>query len=211
MRASLFFVPNGLLSVAVVAFPVILVVGFLFLSQQKTGIHWGIPWVVYVAGGGLTFFTSAFLYFLEGLQPGRTHPEAQALHHRPDHGVHVAGPRVPVRPPRPFPLHAGGGALRRLRDLAPLRAPVRHFPVGIKGCRLFVEKADPLPSLAICLELVLGLFHLSGLPAAGIPVPRPCGGGEGGPIPHALDGRFCRLQFMALRGDAPSQYVRVEA
>ncbi len=65
--ASLFvFCAKWALSVAVVAFPVILVVGFLFLSQRKTGIHWGIPWIVYVAGGGLTFFTSAFLYFLEG-------------------------------------------------------------------------------------------------------------------------------------------------
>jgi hypothetical protein len=54
------------LSVAVVAFPVILLVGFLFLSQKKTDVHWGISWVVYVAGGGVTFFTSALLCFLEG-------------------------------------------------------------------------------------------------------------------------------------------------
>jgi hypothetical protein len=65
--ASLFvFCVKWALSVAAVAFPVILLVGFLFLSQKKTGIPWGIPWVVYVAGGGVTFFTSALLCFLEG-------------------------------------------------------------------------------------------------------------------------------------------------
>ena len=65
--ASLFvFCAKWALSVAAVAFPVILLAGFLFLSQKKTGIPWGIPWVVYVAGGGVTFFTSALLCFLEG-------------------------------------------------------------------------------------------------------------------------------------------------
>ena len=65
--ASLFvFCAKWALSVAVVAFPVIFLVGFLFLSQQKTAIRWGIPWVVYVAGGGVTFFTSGLLCFLEG-------------------------------------------------------------------------------------------------------------------------------------------------
>jgi hypothetical protein len=65
--ASLFvFCTKWALSVAVVAFPVILLVGFLFLSQQKTGVTWSIPWVVYVAGGSVTFFTSAILCFLEG-------------------------------------------------------------------------------------------------------------------------------------------------
>ena len=52
--------------VAFVAFPIILLVGFLFLSQKTTSIAWGIPWLVYVAGGALTFLTSALLYFLEG-------------------------------------------------------------------------------------------------------------------------------------------------
>ena len=52
--------------VASVAFPIILLVGFLFLSQQNDRIALGIPWLVYVAGGALTFLTSALLYFLEG-------------------------------------------------------------------------------------------------------------------------------------------------
>ncbi len=65
--ASLFvFCTKWAFAVALVAFPVILLVGFLFLAQQKTGVRWGMPWIIYVAGGGLTFFNSALLYFLEG-------------------------------------------------------------------------------------------------------------------------------------------------
>lgn len=65
--ASLFvFCTRWALLVAAVAFPVILLIGFLFLSRQQTGITWGMPWVVYVAGGGVTFLLTCFLSFLEG-------------------------------------------------------------------------------------------------------------------------------------------------
>lgn len=65
--ASLFaFCSRWALSVALVAFPIILLVGFLFLMQKTTGVSWGLPWTIYVAGGMLTFFNSAILYFLEG-------------------------------------------------------------------------------------------------------------------------------------------------
>jgi hypothetical protein len=64
---SLFvFSSRWALLVASVAFPLILLIGFLFLSQKTTAIAWGVPWLVYVAGGALTFLTSALLYFLEG-------------------------------------------------------------------------------------------------------------------------------------------------
>ncbi len=65
--ASLFvFCTKWALSVAAIAFPIILVTGFIFLSQNETGTAWGLPWVVYVVGSGVAFFGSALLYFLEG-------------------------------------------------------------------------------------------------------------------------------------------------
>lgn len=65
--ASLFiFCIRWALLVGTIAFPVILLIGFVFLSQKKTDIGWGFPWTVYVAGGSLTFINSAILYFLEG-------------------------------------------------------------------------------------------------------------------------------------------------
>lgn len=65
--ASLFvFCTKWALVAAAIAFPIILVAGFIFLSQNETGTTWELPWVVYVAGSGVTFFGSALLYFLEG-------------------------------------------------------------------------------------------------------------------------------------------------
>jgi hypothetical protein len=66
LRSLFVFSARWTVLVSSFAFPIILLIGFLFLSQKKTEIAWGIPWIVYVAGGGLTFFTSALLYFLEG-------------------------------------------------------------------------------------------------------------------------------------------------
>jgi hypothetical protein len=49
-----------------VAFPVILVVGLIFVSSKPTDIHWVVPWMAYLTGTALTFLTSAVLYFIEG-------------------------------------------------------------------------------------------------------------------------------------------------
>jgi hypothetical protein len=65
--ASLFvFCTKWALAVVCMAFPIILVIGFLFLSQKPSGLSWTWPWVLYVAGAGLTFFASAIIYFIEG-------------------------------------------------------------------------------------------------------------------------------------------------
>jgi hypothetical protein len=52
--------------VAVIAFPIMWLIGFLFLSQSKSGVLWGVPWATCVVGGAITFFTGALLSFLEG-------------------------------------------------------------------------------------------------------------------------------------------------
>ncbi|MCG6533929.1 MAG: hypothetical protein L7F78_04415, partial [Syntrophales bacterium LBB04] len=65
--SSLFiFCTKWTLLVSSIAFPIILLIGFLFLSQKQTAISWGLPWIVYVVGGAVTFLGSALLYFLEG-------------------------------------------------------------------------------------------------------------------------------------------------
>ena len=65
--ASLFvFCLKWALIVTALAFPVILIIGFLFLGQKETLLNWTIPWIVYAAGAGLTFLSSAIIYFIEG-------------------------------------------------------------------------------------------------------------------------------------------------
>jgi hypothetical protein len=54
------------LMVVSVAFPVILMVGFIFISRKPTGIQWAVPWTVYLVGSALIFLSSSILYFIEG-------------------------------------------------------------------------------------------------------------------------------------------------
>jgi hypothetical protein len=65
--ASLFvFCLRWVILMVSVAFPVILVLGLIFISRKSTDVHWVAPWIVYTAGTTLTFLTSALLYFIEG-------------------------------------------------------------------------------------------------------------------------------------------------
>lgn len=49
-----------------IAFPIILIIGFLVLNQKQTEIDWFIPWVVYGLASVLVFFNSMLLSFIEG-------------------------------------------------------------------------------------------------------------------------------------------------
>lgn len=65
--ASLFvFCSKWAFLVTCVAFPIILVIGFVFLGQKETSVVWVTPWAIYAAGAALTFLTSAAIYFVEG-------------------------------------------------------------------------------------------------------------------------------------------------
>jgi hypothetical protein len=65
--ASLFvFCVKWALLVSAAAFPVIFIVGILFLSRRTSGVSWHLPWLVYLIGAAITFLTSALFCFLEG-------------------------------------------------------------------------------------------------------------------------------------------------
>lgn len=49
-----------------IAFPVILVVGFFILDQKQTEINWVLPWMIYGLASVFIFVNSMFLSFIEG-------------------------------------------------------------------------------------------------------------------------------------------------
>lgn len=49
-----------------IAFPIILVVGFVMLDQKQTQIHWVLPWVIYGLASVFVFVNSMLLSFIEG-------------------------------------------------------------------------------------------------------------------------------------------------
>ena len=53
-------------SIGVVAFPIILFIGFIILNQKETEINWVIPWVIYGIASSLIFVNSMLLSFIEG-------------------------------------------------------------------------------------------------------------------------------------------------
>lgn len=54
------------IAVVLVAFPMILCVGFFILSQKSTIVSWMIPWIIYGAGSALAFLNSIVFSFFEG-------------------------------------------------------------------------------------------------------------------------------------------------
>lgn len=54
------------IGMGLIAFPIILIIGFLILNQKRTEIDWFIPWVVYGLASVLVFFNSMLLSFIEG-------------------------------------------------------------------------------------------------------------------------------------------------
>ncbi|MFA6740651.1 MAG: hypothetical protein WCR78_04090 [Arcobacteraceae bacterium] len=49
-----------------IAFPIILIIGFLVLNQKQTELNWFMPWVIYGLASVLVFFNSMLLSFIEG-------------------------------------------------------------------------------------------------------------------------------------------------
>ena len=54
------------LGVGIIAFPIILIIGFFILNQKNTQIEWIIPWVIYGIASSLVFINSMLLSFIEG-------------------------------------------------------------------------------------------------------------------------------------------------
>ncbi len=51
---------------ALVTFPILLVIGFIVLSQKQTQVEWFIPWLIYALASVLVFINSMLLSFIEG-------------------------------------------------------------------------------------------------------------------------------------------------
>lgn len=49
-----------------IAFPIILVVGFFILDQKQTGINWILPWIIYGLASVFVFVNNMLLSFIEG-------------------------------------------------------------------------------------------------------------------------------------------------
>lgn len=54
------------LGVGLVAFPIILVIGFFIINQKETEINWIIPWIIYSLASLFVFINSMLLSFIEG-------------------------------------------------------------------------------------------------------------------------------------------------
>lgn len=52
--------------IGLIAFPIILVVGFFILDQKQTEINWVLPWIIYGLASVLVFVNSMLLSFIEG-------------------------------------------------------------------------------------------------------------------------------------------------
>ncbi len=53
-------------SIVVVAFPIILIIGFYMLSSKLTNVQWYTPWIIYVISSAIVFFNAIILSFFEG-------------------------------------------------------------------------------------------------------------------------------------------------
>lgn len=54
------------LKIVIIAFPVILIIGFLFFNSDSNKIEWRLPWVIYTVGAAINFINYLILSFLEG-------------------------------------------------------------------------------------------------------------------------------------------------
>jgi O-antigen/teichoic acid export membrane protein len=65
--ASLFrFAMKWSAGMGLIAFPIILVVGFVILSEKQSDIYWGTPWIIYGLASVFIFVNSMLLSFIEG-------------------------------------------------------------------------------------------------------------------------------------------------
>lgn len=53
-------------TMAVVAFPIVLSVGYLFLANRESDINWQLPWLLYGVASVMVFLNSMALSFIEG-------------------------------------------------------------------------------------------------------------------------------------------------
>ena len=60
------FVLSWLCKVEMIIFPIILVVGYFFLSTKGDNVDWQLPWIIYALSSAAVFFNSALLSFFEG-------------------------------------------------------------------------------------------------------------------------------------------------
>ena len=67
-RLATFFIfsTKWAFGILLVAFPIILLVGFLLLTRKDGAVKWVLPWIIYLTGAGLTFFNNSLLCFFEG-------------------------------------------------------------------------------------------------------------------------------------------------
>ncbi len=54
------------LSIGVIVFPIILLIGYFILNQKDTQVEWIIPWIIYGTASVLVFINSMLLSFIEG-------------------------------------------------------------------------------------------------------------------------------------------------
>lgn len=54
------------LGVGIIAFPIILFIGYFILNQKETEINWIIPWIIYGVASSFVFVNSMLLSFIEG-------------------------------------------------------------------------------------------------------------------------------------------------
>jgi len=65
--ASFFrFTVKWLALIVSISFPVIFGIGFYLMSQKTVTINWLYPWIIFIIGSGISFFTNTILYFFEG-------------------------------------------------------------------------------------------------------------------------------------------------
>lgn len=53
-------------TIGVIAFPIILFIGYFILNQKETEINWTIPWIIYGVASSFVFVNSMLLSFIEG-------------------------------------------------------------------------------------------------------------------------------------------------
>lgn len=65
--ATLFhFAMRWTIKIAIIVFPIILVVGYIILNQNETDVEWLLPWVLYGLASTIAFIASMLLSFIEG-------------------------------------------------------------------------------------------------------------------------------------------------
>lgn len=52
--------------ISIIAFPLIVLVGYIILSQKEVTIQWAMPWIIYSIGSVLIFINNIVLSFIEG-------------------------------------------------------------------------------------------------------------------------------------------------